>query len=529
MAVTQYSLTGASDILAASSSLTAAPEVDAGLMAALNQKVQPSNWLDGALDVLYGWVLSQLDIFQNILDSLCGDGEQIAQAQTGYKQCAIAVEAKDWSVQTAEAVATAVWQGKAKDQFEATIQALLRVFESYAGAVNTVAALEGTLGESTAVTKEIITSIVKDMLGEITRWGVGALFAGPTGIQAFCTWAAVRIAQTAQLVYDIAMDLIERATTLVGHVQRIGDALARAARTLQTGEIQRAMGDPAKPGTAGDAIKGPDPQEKDVDLAKIVSNSGSDDDKTTDMEIARLGYSRVDPHDAETLARYGLTPDMLSDQDNGFGAHLYLDRDGKPIIVFDGTDFNNPKDVAECGIGGVTVSPHTQNVMEVVRALESSGYADEAIYTGHSLGGRLAAEAGMASGNGAVIFNAAGVSEASINYIASQRGMTPESLRTEMDAGSVRSYRNDNDVLYLLQEHMPGVNYLMPDAVGVQHTIPGSHKWVLPPTVKTPLGTMPQLVHTPLGPMPKPWLPVDWKWSHLMTNMTKHIEDYVRR
>ena len=130
-------------------------------------------------------------------------------------------------------------------------------------------------------------------------------------------------------------------------------------------------------------------------------------------------------------------------------------------------------DVIEDGIGGFVPSPQAMAAVRLAEALQSTPYGDQVVYTGHSLGGRLASVAGMVSGSPAVTFNAAGVSDPMVAYLAGMRGITPEQLHAEMNGGTVRGYQTTDDPLTDAQENVPFLNDTMHDAPGTQHTLPG--------------------------------------------------------
>ncbi|MDO5285321.1 MAG: hypothetical protein Q4G45_00645 [Actinomycetia bacterium] len=67
------------------------------------------------------------------------------------------------------------------------------------------------------------------------------------------------------------------------------------------------------------------------------------------------------------------------------------------------------------------MSRQVGNAMALSQKVQELGLNDNTVYTGHSLGGRLATVAGATSGVPSVTYNAAGISEPTIDYISAQR------------------------------------------------------------------------------------------------------------
>src|SRR5690606_27504360 len=87
-------------------------------------------------------------------------------------------------------------------------------------------------------------------------------------------------------------------------------------------------------------------------------------------------------------------------------------------------------------------------------------------YTGHSLGGGLASVAALATGGPGVTFNAAGLSDQTLEA----RGFNPNAVREDAaDSGQLRRYIVNGDPLNGAQQDIPLiplVNMSPPNAVG---------------------------------------------------------------
>ena len=173
----------------------------------------------------------------------------------------------------------------------------------------------------------------------------------------------------------------------------------------------------------------------DRDLVDFAQSGASDR-----KGVSKDGFTQLSTSELEKL---GMTPEMLHDTRTGFDAKVYRDMHGRIIVSFGGTEgglsekdwMNNLK-----GANPYDVSAQAEASVALALALEHSVGADNLIFTGHSLGGRNAAIASVATGSRAVTFNAAGVSAGDYLY-ASTAGGTSMSLLDYASATFDRSTR----------------------------------------------------------------------------------------
>lgn len=434
-----------------------------------------------ALTWLATTVVSYFGPFDDALTELTGDADAIRAAKATLDSLAEALGEHVAGMQTATGSATQ-WVGPPADVFAAYSRVQSETMAAAQALVQVLGpSIEG-VAQNTATARQMVVAMVANIIDEIIRYITPNIFwfkvalgfaLVPFGIIVsaailakmvadFIAWLLEFLATEMQVMADIMRDVAEQGNAYLGQIRQLGETMARAGVVLQTGQ------DPGIGyGVDADSLAG--------------SMLGTEPDPRDGLVIDMLagdippGFDEVT--DAETLAELGLTPEMLSDAENGFAAHVYQDADGNVVIVFEGTDFNDPAQtdlLKENVPGGTGMGPQSQMAMAIAQAIGDSDRQGDVVYGGHSLGGRLAAIAAMTSGNPAVTANAAGVSDATIDYIAQQNGMTREQVLADTNGGLVRAYRTQDDILTNLQENWPITSGLMPDHHGTNFDMGGS-------------------------------------------------------
>lgn len=162
----------------------------------------------------------------------------------------------------------------------------------------------------------------------------------------------------------------------------------------------------------------------------------------------------------------GIDPRLLHDGKSGFDASFYRNAQGAVVLAFTGTDegkdwkhnfgqglgFDDPQYARAINLGG-----------EAKRA-----FGDRLVFTGHSLGGGLAAASSMVNEVPAVTFNAAGLHDRTLE----RHGFDAEVLKRQAEQGLIRSYAVRNEILTHLQEDSFPLKYAMPDAPGHRIELP---------------------------------------------------------
>lgn len=165
----------------------------------------------------------------------------------------------------------------------------------------------------------------------------------------------------------------------------------------------------------------------------------------------------------EQLRALGIDPARLQNDATGFSAAVYFTKSGnQAVLAFAGTDqaadWNTNLNQAGSTVGGQYAQGRA--LAEDMKVI----YGDRLALTGHSLGGGIASYAGVATNTPTVTYNSAGLS----TMAQIQAGSAPWNTDQVAEAGLVRRYTVDNDVLTFYQEDNPLTDPLMADGVGTR-------------------------------------------------------------
>jgi len=169
---------------------------------------------------------------------------------------------------------------------------------------------------------------------------------------------------------------------------------------------------------------------------------------------------------SEEMDRLGVTQAMLVDEASGYKASVYYKEPGGPYVVaFAGSDFDSDgRDAVNDLAGAHGTTKQDLLAIQLARQVSSSG--EGVVFTGHSLGGRQASLAAIATGAPAVTFNPAGTSASAISYALYARDgndTVAAAAHLSEAASAVTVYRTEGDLLSNLQE---GLDPLAPPAFG---------------------------------------------------------------
>ncbi|WP_374568103.1 hypothetical protein [Ideonella sp.] len=230
--------------------------------------------------------------------------------------------------------------------------------------------------------------------------------------------------------------------------------------------VARPASAPTTSGTAGpsfaDGLKGTQPRKDDLIFAEMANDvywlpSGSPPSTglQSEADLQTQGWTRMQPNghalrgpDGKDLA---IDPASLEDQHSGLRAAIYTDGKGHYVAAFAGTVTDNWGDIrADAGQGiGMRTQQYDQAIALAKKLNQVAGPGNVA-FTGHSLGGGLAATASAATGAPAITFNAAGVSNETLRQVGFAN---PNDARANFQTnGQIRSYSVDGDPLTTVDE-----------------------------------------------------------------------------
>ena len=224
---------------------------------------------------------------------------------------------------------------------------------------------------------------------------------------------------------------------------------------------------PAADGNLSATIQGQAPHAVDRELAQLLASTytlaAQRRDPAVSVETLPAGWQ---PLSALQLQQAGINAADLSDAKSGFDAALYRNEQGLVVLAMNGTDQGRDwRSNLRQGLGLTDV----QYDMAVALASKAhTAFGNDLVISGHSLGGGLAATAGMVHDIPTVTFNAAGVHNATLERYDRDAGVLKQQARD----GLVRSYEVRNELLTYLQEDNLLTRWVMPDAPGYRIELP---------------------------------------------------------
>lgn len=197
--------------------------------------------------------------------------------------------------------------------------------------------------------------------------------------------------------------------------------------------------------------RGQEPQQGDYSLALLAKDVYSLTGQGAE------GFSRLSD---QALLGFGIDPAGMLDPASGFQAGIYADEQHY-VLAFAGT--NDMRDWLSNVRQATGYDDVQYNHAVALAKSAKAAFGDALVITGHSLGGGLAATAALATGTLAVTFNAAGVSDHTLNRF----GINPAAAKQDAESGGIRRYSEQYDMLTGTQESTS----LLPDAIGHKITL----------------------------------------------------------
>ena len=234
---------------------------------------------------------------------------------------------------------------------------------------------------------------------------------------------------------------------------------------------------PKGDGSFASDVSGTQPQpETDLQLAMMANDVYAADNPQTEQALADAGWTRLEPGPDGTATMVDgqgrvidIDPALLSTS-GGFDAAIYQNDQGQYVVAFRGTDAWSPGNGSDLddnfgqGLGFET--GQYKDAVALVEAAKNAFGDGNVVVTGHSLGGGLASAAALAADIPGVTFNAAGLSDQTLESL----DFNPNAVRdAAADSGQLRRYVVDGDPLTAAQQDVPMspvLNMSPPNAVG---------------------------------------------------------------
>lgn len=233
---------------------------------------------------------------------------------------------------------------------------------------------------------------------------------------------------------------------------------------------------PQGDGSFAASVAGTRPQpDLDLALAMMANDVYAADNPQTEQALAEAGWQRLQPSaDGASLVdaqgnEIPLDPALLSTAE-GFDAAIYQNAEGQYVVAFRGTDdwgLARGGDADDNGLQGLGFETGQYRDAVILAETAQRVFGDGNVaFTGHSLGGGLASAASLATGVPGVTFNAAGLSDRTLESL----GFNPNAVReSAADSGQLRRYIVNGDPLNAAQQDLPLLPVLgmsPPNAVG---------------------------------------------------------------
>ena len=233
---------------------------------------------------------------------------------------------------------------------------------------------------------------------------------------------------------------------------------------------------PRGDGSFAGQVEGQQPQpDTDLQLAMMANDVYDASNPETEQALADAGWSRLEPSaDGRSLVdaqgnEIPIDPAMLSTSE-GFDAAIYQNEQGQYVVAYRGTDDWAPGQGGDLddnlGQGLGFESGQYQDAIALAKTAEQVFGDGNVVFTGHSLGGGLASAGALATGAPGVTFNAAGLSDQTLEAL----GFNPNAVRGQAaDDGQVRRYIVNGDPLNGAQQDIPMIpllNMSPPNALG---------------------------------------------------------------
>jgi hypothetical protein len=208
-----------------------------------------------------------------------------------------------------------------------------------------------------------------------------------------------------------------------------------------------------------DEVRGTEAKAIDFTLAKLAQDSYQSHVRD------RPAVDGWTPLTDQQLRQVGIEPKLLHDAKSGYDAAIYTDNNGRYAVAFRGTDQGKDwKTNLGQGLGFETTQ---YNLATQLGMQAKVAFGDNVVFTGHSLGGGLAAAAMVATDAPGMTFNAAGLTDKSMKRL----GLDPAAVREHVEHGQIRNYQVKGEILTHVQEKSV-LSPVMANAIGLDMSLP---------------------------------------------------------
>ncbi|RRD46893.1 WXG100 family type VII secretion target [Tessaracoccus sp. OH4464_COT-324] len=203
--------------------------------------LDPVSWVVGnLLEPIYNWIFERCEPCKRVIESVTGSPDQVRswaeQFQTAAK--GVAESANQLLEQVNRALSE--WEGQARDAFRQVAEQAVEMQRSQADTLHKASELGYGLAGIVSVFKEIIITLIKQLINDLVSKGImAALAAVPSlgaAVAAYMAWAAGkyalvmgRVARSLQKLFSKAADLVGKATKFGKFLENIAERLGRLA------------------------------------------------------------------------------------------------------------------------------------------------------------------------------------------------------------------------------------------------------------------------------------------------------------
>ncbi len=199
--------------------------------------VDPVKWIVGnLLDPIYNWIIANVPPVKQSIELVSGSPEEVRAQGDMYKQASQGIIDQANALVAAVNPALQSWEGMARDAFRTATELVIRTQQGLSKAFEAIANLTYAFGVVVAATKELVITVLKDLINELVSKGImAALAAVPslgTAVAAYMSWAAAKVALVFAKVSRIFAKLLSKCSKLAGKGTKLSSKLGELSNKL---------------------------------------------------------------------------------------------------------------------------------------------------------------------------------------------------------------------------------------------------------------------------------------------------------